>query len=66
MYTEVKVDIIVMKEVINDCYINKIGVVPTDEKVVEILKSLPDDILFLAQKWGEWDTEVMEKIYDFI
>ena len=53
-------------DVIYDCYINIYGIELSDNLIKEILNELPIGIKFLAKEWGAWDTEVREKIYDYL
>lgn len=55
-----------MRDVIHDCYIDKFGNIPSEDRVEEIFNIIPSNIKSLAEEWGVWDTEVRENIFDFI
>ena len=42
------------------------GTIPSQEEVENVRKNLPHDIIYLAIQWGVQDTEVRDKIWEFI
>jgi hypothetical protein len=55
-----------MVEVIHDCYLDIMDKEPTNEIIGEIAEDLTEDIKADADKWGWTDTEVADRVYQFI
>ena len=55
-----------MREIIQDCFIDALGMEPTNEQVNRVIEQLPSDILALVEQNGANDEEVREKIYVWV
>lgn len=55
-----------MEDVIYDCYCDIYGDTPHQSFIKDLLKIMPEEIINLAKEWGPYDTEVREKVYEFI
>lgn len=52
-----------MRELIQDCFIDALGVPPSDEQIETVIKNMPEDLVKLAEQSGENDSEVRNKVY---
>ena len=55
-----------MREIIQDCFIDALGMEPTNEQVNRVIEQLPSDIVALVEQNGADDAEVREKIYVWV
>lgn len=55
-----------MKDIIQDCFIDALGMEPTNEQVDKVIEQLPSDIAALVKEKGAEDAEVREKIYVWV
>ncbi len=55
-----------MREIIQDCFIDALGMEPTNEQVNRVIEQLPSDILALVEQNGANNEEVREKIYVWV
>jgi hypothetical protein len=55
-----------LEDTINDCFVDVIGVVPSQTQIKNIAEQLPSSIKNLAAEWGWNDTEVGNKVFRWI
>ncbi|AZV41946.1 MULTISPECIES: hypothetical protein [Peribacillus] len=55
-----------MKEIIQECFIDALGMPPTDEQVDKVIEQLPAEIVALSEQHGANDADVREKIYVWV
>lgn len=55
-----------MREIIQDCFIDALGMEPTNEQIDKVIEQLPSDITALVEEKGANDAEVKEKIYVWV
>ena len=55
-----------MREIIQDCFIDALGMEPTNEQIDKVIEQLPTDIAALVEEKGAEDAEVREKIYVWV
>lgn len=58
--------IYLMKDTINDCYVDIFDRKPTQDEIDDIFDSLPTEIVNIAISWGSNDTEFREKVYKWL
>lgn len=51
---------------IHDILVDIKGVEPSEVEIEYILNRLPNSILNIGEKWGWFDTEFREKVYELI
>ncbi|RFU68399.1 hypothetical protein [Bacillus sp. V59.32b] len=52
-----------MRELIQDCFIDTLGMPPSDEQIETVIKNMPEELVNLAEQSGENDSEVRDKVY---
>lgn len=55
-----------MRDVVHDCLVDFLGRKPTKLELMRALEKLPHEITLEAEVWGEWDTEIVNKVHNFI
>ncbi|PLT29768.1 hypothetical protein [Peribacillus deserti] len=52
-----------MIELINECFIDALGMPPSDDQINIVMKNMPAELVSLAERLGENDKEVREEVY---
>ncbi|RFU61252.1 hypothetical protein [Peribacillus glennii] len=55
-----------MREFIHDCFIDALGMPPSDEQIDTVINNMPAELVSLVEKLGENNAEVREKIYVWV
>lgn len=55
-----------MNDQINDCFVDIYRRVPNNSEIQTIAKTLPVEIISLANEWGWDDTEVRDALFGYI
>ena len=51
---------------VHDILVQIQDIEPNDSEVLEIIHSIPNNILFIGLEWGYRDTEFGDKLYEWI
>ncbi|MBM7693800.1 hypothetical protein JOC77_003244 [Peribacillus deserti] len=52
-----------MIELIHECFIDALGMPPSDEQINNVTNNMPAELVSLAERLGENDKEVRDQVY---